>query len=221
MGNNRNLPVPFQNNAGIGNNVNLESLFGSAGSLLSGLFGGSGDPYKQAMEQYQKWANEAKNVQNPYLNAGQGAIPDYQKWLESQKDPSKFINDIMGQYGESPWARYEQQQSMRAGENAASALGLLGSTPFAQQMQQNAMNISSQDMQNWLNNVLGINAQYGQGQQNMMGIGANAANALTNMYANLGQQMGEAAYGQKAGQNQDFGNSLAGALGMIGSLFGL
>ena len=185
------------------------------GSFLHGLgslFGDSGAPYDDAMKQYREWAQKAQEAQDPYLKAGQGAIGDYQQWLQGQKDPSGFINNLMGQYQQSPYAKYMQQQSMRAGQNAASAGGLMGSTPFAQQMQQNAGNIASGDMQNWLKNVLGINTQYGQGEQNLMQGGQNAANALTGMYGNMGQQMGEAAYGRRAGQNQDWSNMIGAGL---------
>ncbi len=193
-------------------------MFGSGlGGFLGGIFGDSGKPYDKAMEQYQQWANKAQGTQQPYLDAGTGAIGDYQKWLQGQQDPSKFINDQMGKYQESPYARYMQQQSMNAGQNAASASGLMGSTPLMQQLQQNAGNIASQDQNQWLQNVLGINTQYGQGQQNLMTGGQNAANSLTNMYNQMGQNMGQAAYGKEAGKKQDFWNTIGGGLGMIGS----
>lgn len=196
--------------------------------FLGGVFGDSGAPYADAMKQFQHYGNLAQNTQNPFLQAGQGAIGNYQHWLQGMQDPSHFINNLMGQYQESPYAKYQQQQAMRAGTNAASMGGLpngmggagIGSTPFQLQAQQNASNISSQDMNQWLQNVLGINTQYGAGNQYLMGQGANAANALTNMYGQLGQNMGEAAYGQRAGQNQDFMNMLGGGLQMLsGGLF--
>jgi len=196
------------------------SMFTSGlGSLIGGLFGDSGKPYDKAMEQYQKYMQMGQGTQQPFLNAGTGAIGDYQKWLQGQQDPSKFINDQMGQYQESPYAKYLQQQSMNAGQNAASASGLMGSTPLMQQLQQNAGSISSADQNQWLQNVLGINSQYGQGQQNLMTGGQNAANSLTNMYNQMGQRMGEAEYGKEAGKQGDFWNSLAGGLGTIGSFF--
>lgn len=185
--------------------------------LFGGLFGNSGEPYNAAMDQYREWAKRAQNVQNPFLNAGTGAIGNFQDWLKGMQNPSGFINNIMGQYQESPYARYQQQQAMRAAQNMGSASGLTGSTPLQMQAQQNASNISSQDMNQWLQNVLGINSQYGAGNQYLMGQGANAANALTGMYGNMGQQMGQAAYGQQAGRNQDFWNMIGGGL----SLFGL
>ena len=180
------------------------------GGLLGGLFGDSGSPYNDAMKQYQEWANKAQNVQNPFLQAGTGAIGNYQNWLQGMQDPSKFINGLMGQYQESPYAKYMQQQSIRSGQNAASASGMTGSTPFAQQLQQNASNISGQDMNQWLQNVLGINSQYGAGEAGLMNMGQNSANSLMDMYNHMGQQMGEGAYGKRAGQNQDFWNMIGG-----------
>jgi hypothetical protein len=194
------------------------SMFGAGlGGLFGGLFGDSGKPYDKAMEQYQQWANKAQGVQQPYLDAGTNAIGSYQDWLKGMQDPSKFINNLMGQYQQSPYTTYLQQQAQNAGINMGSASGMSGSSALAQQMQQNAANIAQQGMDSWLQNVLGINTQYGQGQNNLMQGGQNAANALTNMYNQMGQQMGEAAYGQQAGKKQDFWNTIGGGLGMIGA----
>lgn len=194
------------------------SMFGAGlGGLFGGLFGDSGKPYDKAMEQYQQWANKAQGVQQPYLDAGTNAIGSYQDWLKGMQDPSKFINNLMGQYQQSPYTTYLQQQAQNAGINMGSASGMSGSSALAQQMQQNAGNIAQQGMDSWLQNVLGINTQYGLGQNNLMQGGQNAANALTNMYNQMGQQMGEAAYGQQAGKKQDFWNTIGGGLGMIGA----
>ncbi len=191
-------------------------LFDGLGGILGGMFGQSSKPYDKAMEQYQKYGNMAAGAQQPYASAGQGAIGDYQKWLQGQKDPTAFINNAMNGYQESPYAKYQQQQAMNAGTNFGSANGLSGSTPLLQQMQQNAGGIASADQNQWLQNVLGINTQYGQGQQNLMQGGQGAANQLSNIFGNMGTQMGEGAYGKQAGKNQDFWNMIGG----VGSLFG-
>ncbi len=195
-------------------------MFGSGlGGLLGGLFGDSGKPYDKAMEQYQQWANKAQGVQQPYLNAGTGAIGDYQEWLKGQKDPTKFINGLMGNYQESPYAHMLQQQAMNAANNAASASGMMGSSALMQQQMQNAGTIANEDMNQWLQNVLGINTQYGQGQQNLMTGGQNAANALTQLYSDMGGKMGEAAYGKESGKQNDLWNTIGGGLSTIGSFF--
>ncbi len=194
------------------------SMFGSSlGGFLGGIFGNSDQPYDNAMNQYREYGDKAQSQLQPYAKAGADAIPHYQQWLESQKDPSKFINDTMGNYHESPYERFLQQQSMFAGQNAASANGLSGSTPMMMQMQQNAGNIASQDQNQWLQNVLGINTQYGQGQQNMMNSGSNAANSLASLYSNMGNNMGEQQYNKSAAKQNNFWNTIGSGAGMIGS----
>jgi len=187
--------------------------FGPMGGLnqfFSGMFGQSGRPYEKGGQEYERFMNKGLEPQNSFLDFGKQGMGNYQQWLDSQKDPSKFINNQMNNYQESPWAKYQQQQSVRAGQNAASAGGLSGSTPFAQQLQQNAQNISGQDQQQWLSNVLGINTQYGQGLNNQIGYGQHAADNISNMYGNAAQYMGDAAYGNEYGHQQDRNNMFQG-----------
>lgn len=191
---------------------------GGLSSLFSGLFGNSGAPYESAMEQYDKYLKQAKDVQNPFYNAGKGAIPDYQNWLKGMQNPSGFINNLMGQYQESPFAKYQQQQGLRTAQNLGSATGLTGSTPLQLQAQQNSQNISSADMQDWLGRVLGINTEYGAGQKSLVNTGQGSANALTDLLSNYGKSMGELAYGKEAGRQQDQSNIFGGLAGLAGSL---
>ena len=194
------------------------SMFGSGlGGLLGGMFGNSGKPYDKAMEEYQKYMQMGQGVQQPYLDAGKEGLGNYQEWLKGQKDPGGFINNLMGQYQQSPYNSYLQGQAQNAGINAGSANGTMGSSALMQQMQQNAGNISQQGMDSWLQNALGINSQYGQGQQNLMQGGQGAANSLMNMYSNMGNKMGDAAYGKEAGKQNDWWNMLGGVGGIIGS----
>lgn len=182
--------------------------------ILQGLFGNSGGPFADAMKQYQQYGSKAEGVQNPFLQAGYSGLNNYQNWLNGMQDPAKFINGLTNQYQASPWSKFLQDQSMRAGTNAASASGLTGSSPMIQQMQQNSSNIASGGMQDWLSHVLGINTQYGAGEADLMHQGANSANTLTGMYGDMGRQMGEAAYGQGAANNNDFMSMLMSALQM-------
>lgn len=189
------------------------------GDALSGIFGGlfgdSGAPYEDAMKQYREWANRGQQMQNPFWQAGTGAIPQFQQWTQRMQNPSDFINNLMGKYQESPWAKYQQEQMMHYGQNAGSASGLTGSTPLAQFMQQNARDISSQDMQNWLGRVLGINTEYGAGLGNLVSGGQGAANSLTNMFSDMGNRMGEASYGKEAGRSQDRNNLWGGLFNLF------
>ena len=192
---------------------------GGANQFFGGLFGDSGAPYEAANNEYNAAYNRGKEIQNPFYNNGVNAIPQFQQWLNGMKDPSAFINHLMGQYQESPFAKYQQDQATRAARNLGSASGLTGSTPLTQFAEQNARDISSQDLNSWLQNVLGINTQYGAGVNSQITGGQNAANALTNMNTEFGKAMAEAKYGQKAGENQDTSNIWGGIFNALGSFF--
>jgi hypothetical protein len=194
----------------------MADLFSSLGSIAGGLFGNGGDSYKDAMKQYKKYADKSSGYQDPFYQSGKNSIPQYEQWLSGMSDPSQFINNLMGGYSESPYAQYQQQQGMRAAQNIGSATGLSGSTPLMLQSQQNAQDISSKDMDQWLQNVLGINNQYGQGLNTNINRGQGAANNLSNIYNNLGNQMGGAAYGAGMANQSQLSNILSGLLG-IGS----
>lgn len=190
-------------------------LSGGLSQFFGGLFGDSGEPYEDAMDQWQQYLNQGQYIQSPFYQAGVGAIPEYQGWANSMKDPSDFINKLMSKYQESPWARYQQQEGIRAGNAFGSANGLSGSTPLLKQMQQNAQNISSKDMGDWLQRVLGINSRYGEAEGNLMRGGQMSADAITQMLQKFGELMGEGAYGKKAGENQDQSNIFGGILKML------
>lgn len=187
-------------------NIDPNMLSGGLGGMFGGLFGDSGAPYEAAEKEYGDFYNRAKNIQNPFYQMGVGAIPQFQQWLQGMQNPSGFINSLMGQYKESPYAKFQQEQGIRTAQNLGSASGLSGSTPLTQFAQQNARDISSQDMNQWLQNVLGINTQYGAGVGNLLSGGQNAANALTNVTSDFGKAIAEAQYGKKAGENQDRSN---------------
>jgi hypothetical protein len=189
---------------------------GGLSQFFSGLFGNSDEPFKDAAKELEKYLSQAKEYQNPFYNAGVGGIGKYQDWLKSQENPSEFINNLMGKYQESPWARYQQNQNNRAATNFGSENGLIGSTPLLLQQQQNAQNLSSQDMQGWLQNVLGINNNVGQGYGNLINTGANSANALTNLLSNYGENFAGLKYGQTTGKNQDRNDIFGGLMSILG-----
>jgi|HubBroStandDraft_3_1064219.scaffolds.fasta_scaffold83971_2 hypothetical protein len=211
------LTPGYGSNSGFGFNSQKSNMIGGGiGSVLSGLFNDSSAPYGAAMDQYKKYFDQANQTQQPFYNAGTQAIPQYQDFLKQMQNPSGFINNLMGQYQESPYAHYQQLQAQRAAQNYGSANGLTGSTPLMQQAQQNASNISSGDMNNWLNNVLGVNTQYGQGIGNLIQGGQGSANALTDLLSKYGELMGQGAYNEGAAENNDFSN-LLGGIGNIAS----
>lgn len=178
--------------------------------FLQGIFGNSGRPYEKAGDIYSQYFNQAREAQNPFVQAGNQGLGNYQDWASKMKDPSSFINNLMSGYQASPHSQYLQQQSQRAATNYGSASGLTGSTPLLQQIQQNSGNIASGDMQNWLQNVLGINTEYGKSQQDLSGMGQHAADFLSNLFNSGGENMAQTEFGRYQGQQQDRNSFLSG-----------
>lgn len=200
----------------MGGNTSTGTLAASMPSFLQGFFGNSGRPYEKAGQEYQKYFNQAPSYQEPYNEAGQIALPQYQQWLQGQKDPSGFINNLMSKYQQSPWAKFATDQGMRANTNSASASGLIGSTPYQQAGEQYAHDISSQDMQQWLQSVLGINTQYGAGQHDLVQGGQHASDIISQLFQNEAQTMGQSKYGEEAGKQSDQNSIWAGITKLFG-----
>lgn len=185
------------------------------GATLGGIFGLFNNPYSGSSSQAKKYANQAASYQQPFYNSGVNSIQPYEDWMSGMQDPAEFINNLMGQYSESPQARYEEDQGMRAATNAGSANGLTGSTPLMQQEQENAENISSEDINSWLKNVLGINTEYGSALNNNINRGQKSANSLSNIYSGLGNEMSGLSYGSSMNKNISSAFLMSGLLKML------
>lgn len=180
-----------------------------------GLFGDTSQPYQAAEKEINDFYNRSKSSQNPFYNMGTGAIPQFQDFLKKMSNPTDFINNTMNQYQESPWAKFQQQQALRAATNMGSSSGLSGSTPLMQFAEQNARDISSQDINQWLQNVLGINTKYGEGLQSEITGGQNSANTLTNLNTDFGKMIAELQYNKNAAENQQRSNLWGGIFSLI------
>ncbi len=199
-----------------GRNIFSNYQPGSAGNILYGLFGDASAPFDAASSELEKYYPQGQKYQTPFFNAGTNAIPQFQNWLQTMKDPSQFINNIMGHYQESPFAKFQQDQAMRAATNMGSATGLTGSTPLTQFAQQNSRDISSQDMNSFLQNSLGVNNQFGQGQFNLMQMGQNSGNQMMNFLKSYMENQASAKFGGEYAKQQQQGGLWSGIAGLFG-----
>lgn len=186
-----------------------------AGKFINS-FNDPGRSYGNAERAYDFNLDRATNEYQPYAQAGQGAINPFQQRLQDMSDPGQFINKAMSQYQQSPYATYLQKQSQRAGTNYASANGLSGSTPMAQYLQQNAHDISSGDMENYLKHFLGINTDYMAGQNKLMNNGLTAATGRSGFYNQAAPWMGNAEYGKERSRNMNDADRFSGLMQMFG-----
>ena len=188
------------------------------GSVLGGLFGDNQNPADAAMPYLGQIEGKMKPYYQPYISAGQSALPELQKQYQSlMSNPGALMQQIGQGYQASPGYGWQQNEAMQAGNNAAAAGGMLGSPAHQQNAQATASGLANQDYYNYLNHALN---QYQTGLQGMGGINQMGYGASSEMASNLAkalQSQATAAYGGAAGQNA----SDAGMFGGLGSLAGM
>lgn len=186
--------------------------------------------YQQSIDAYQKYLQNAQNTLNPYIQQGQHASNNSmgmsdemmnqfmsmmhgggyqnpqlggqsQNGLSQNGQPGGSQGTWMDNYNMSPMAKYHMQQGMNTGEAAAAASGMIGSNANTRGLMNMANDISSQDQQQFYNNMMGLGnaAQAGYGPQ--MQYGAAAGGQLANFNMDTGRQIGNSY------QNQGMANA--------------
>jgi len=209
---------------GMGGGAGLGSILGGALNVFNNPYDQSVDTFNNILSGYDKYKGEMSSNLNPYMTAGTDAIGSYQNALNRMANPTDFMNNIMNQYQQSPWAKFQTDQGIKAGNNAASASGMLGSGAEQKELAQFAQGVSSKDMQQYLQNALGINNQYLGGYGHLMdnGLGANSIYGsflgnLMSSQANVANSMAQAQAAQGQTENSGWGDMLGGAatIGMM------
>lgn len=111
---------------------------------------------------------------SPYQQIGTQATGDLYSHLQGMQDPQGYLSKILGGYTESPWAKTEAKAGTDALMNQQAALGLTGSGQEAKDVMSFNQGLASKDMQNYLNNILGINQSYLGGMRGLSGMGLQA-----------------------------------------------
>jgi len=201
---------------GVGSLVSAgQGMSGGIQQFLSGIFGHGGSQFADAFKAYKPYAQQAAGYQMPFYNNGVNASNNLQNQIGQMSNPTEFINKLMGGYQSSPWAKYATQAAQQGANNSASASGLVGSTPFAQQSADYAKNIASGDMGSWLQNVLGVNQHAMEGNEFMSEQGQHSGDQLSNIFSKMADFAGGTQYGQSAGENTDQNNWMQGLIKMF------
>ena len=196
-----------------------------AGSILSGiagLFGGKHKNPASAANQYiSQIPGQTASYYQPYINAGQNALPGLQQQYGSLlNNPGGRLNEIGQNYHQSPGFQFALQQALQGANHAAAAGGMAGSPEHEQQNMQLATNLGHQDYNNWLGQATGLYGQGLQGEQGLASMGQHAGSSMADMIAQTLAQQGQYAYEGRAGQNQANGSvwsNLGSGAGLLGA----
>lgn len=165
--------------------------------------------YKDAAKKMEEAWRQAQGFQEPYRQAGVDQLGRLNQAENSLLDPSALLAKWMGSYETSPYAKKSMENATASGLDAASSMGLMGSSPALKNIQTSSSDIMNADRQQYLNDMMQkYMAGIGIGQ-NMYGIGASTAGNMGNQAIGVGQNLGQAAYGAKNAPGDMLANLLA------------
>lgn len=192
------------------------------GGLYKGLksFMNPEKGYKKAQEQFNKYYDQSQQYMLPYHQQGQEAYGGLNNAMQALLNPAQLQNEWASGYQTSPYAQQLQDMASQQGLNAASSMGLMGSSPALQAIQAGTSQIGNQDRQNYMDALMQKYMHGAQLAQGIYGQGAQAGNQLGQNAMTQGQNMAEMAYGQQAAPGQMFENLLKFGLGGMTGGFG-
>ena len=203
----------------------LDSLVSGVGNFIPG-FNSMMHPeegYEAAAKKMQQFWQQAMGFQQPYNQAGLGQLPTLTSAEGALLNPAALLKQWMGQYEMSPYAQKSLGNAKEAGLDAASTMGLMGSSSALGNIQQSASDIMNADRQNFLNDLM---QKYMTGigiGQDIYGRGAGMAAELGKEALGVGENLGQAAYGAKNAPGDVLRNllSMAGKMAMQNQIGGV
>jgi hypothetical protein len=135
------------------------------------------EPYfDKSREQYQPYAQQgqaAYNTRNPILN-------------EMTQNPAEYLQKMMSGYQQSSGYQTNRDEALRAASATAAAGGRRGTPQDMENQAKIADTLSGNDMQRWLQNVMGIQGQGMTGLQDTYNKGYEASGDIANTYSSQG-----------------------------------
>ena len=186
------------------------------GTALFNMFSGNQANKKmnKQMGQIQGYGREAYN---PFIQQGQQAGQQLNPmYSQMAANPSGQYNDIMSQYQPSAGYQYKQGKLNQMMHNTAASGGYAGTGGDQQQRGELTNALMGEDMQQFLQNILGIKGAGMTGLQHQADTGYHAAGSMADY---LGSAAGQKSLFNMVGQGQNQANRNEGAsilAGLIG-----
>lgn len=166
--------------------------------------------YKKAEDSLQKYFQMAQQYQQPFVNNSNEAYGGLSEALKNLLNPQQLQDQWSKGYNESDYAKNLESEATNRGLNAASSLGLNGSSSALQAIQRGTSQIGAQDRNQYLNDLM---QKYLSGiglGQNIYGVGANAAGQLGQNALNTGQNQAQLEFGKQNAPGDLFSKLLEG-----------
>lgn len=185
------------------------SLAMMGSSILGSIFGS--DPAEDAKKRVAETYAKGKEIYDPYMQAGQKAYGQMQPELEGMtSDPGGYYEKMMSGYKPSEGYQFKRDELMRALKNSAAAGGMAGSTQDMMNEGGALDKLLSGDMQQYFQDVSGLQGRGLQGEEGLYSGGFNASKALGDLLGQTGSQQADLDYTQGLGRNQMFSDLFSG-----------
>lgn len=161
--------------------------------------------YNAASDQMHKSWDQTQSFERPYWQNGLDQYGRLNTAENNLLDPETLQNKWAGNYSMSPYALSMQRHATNAGLDAASSMGLMGSSAAVGNIQQSAGDIMQSDRQQYMNDLM---QKYMTGigiGQNIYNTGAQMAGIMGNQSQDYGQNMGRMAYGRATAGRDMYG----------------
>lgn len=173
--------------------------------------------YKKAQEQYDKYYSQGQGAISPYMEQGQAAYAPLSGAMNALLNPQQLQSQWLDSYSTSPYAQDLMNQASSGGLDAASSMGLMGSSPALQAIQQGTSNIYNADRQRYMDDLMQKYMTGAQLAQGLYGSGLNAAGQYGQNAMNMGNNSAQMAFGKQNAPGQMFNDLLkTGAYAMGG-----
>jgi hypothetical protein len=161
--------------------------------------------YQGAQGQLDKYYNQGQGFQQPYNQNGINQGKTLTDAIQQLMNPSGLRDQWEKNYTTSDAAKNTMNMAQNQGLDAASSMGLLGSSPALQAIQAGTAGIAAEDKQNYLKQMMDM---YTKGVDTSGGMYNTGANAAGQMNTNA-QNMGSNSAGMKFGEMNAPGDMLS------------
>ena len=183
--------------------------------LIKGLhsFLNPKDAYESAQKAENQGWQKSQDYQQPFWQQGQEQTGRLNTAENNLLNPAGLESQWTQGYETSPYAQQLLRQNQASGLDAASSMGLNGSSAALGNIQQGAGNIVAQDRQHYLNDLM---QKYMSGiglGQNIYNVGAQTGANLGGQAMTHGENQANLQYGANAAPGKLFENLLRGGAG--------
>lgn len=172
--------------------------------------------YDEAEKEFRKFWDEAKGQMQPFIDHGKDQYGTLSGAENDLLHPETLLNKWMNNYKTSEYANKSMANAKEGGLNAASSMGLLGSSSALGNIQNSASEIMNKDRSEYLKDLMEKYMGGVKVGQDIYNTGADTAKHFGTLAHGFGQDIG----GARGNAVNAPGNTLGNILSMITNALG-